>query len=205
MLASAANLLYSLSRCPVCKARPSSARGCCSVCAAALFSPRIDGFELTLGRYEGRLEGAIKAFKFRGVTRLGVLFGEAMAEAVRENSWPIDLICPMPLHLSRRLERGYNQAAIITQTAARRLNVPHRYALTRLRATQQQARLERRARQQNVTGAFRSLPLRGERVLLVDDVMTSGATLTECGLALLEAGAGQVYTAAVAKAPRPSG
>lgn len=198
MLKSVTTLLYSLSRCPVCKTRPSSAKGCCAVCAAALFSPRITDFELTLGHYEGRLERAVRAFKFHGVTRLGVLFGEAMADAVRESAWQVDFICPMPLHTRRRLERGYNQSALITQTVARRLGVSHRHAVKRVRATQQQARLSRRERQQNVSGAFRAAPLKGERVLLVDDVMTSGATLTECSLELLEAGASQVYIAAVA-------
>ncbi len=163
-----------------------------------MFSPHVKGFELTLGSYEGRLEQAVRAFKFHGVTRLGVLFGEAMAEAVRESAWQVDLICPMPLHTRRRLERGYNQSALITQTLARRLGVSHRHAVKRVRATQQQARLGGSERQQNVSGAFRASPLKGERVLLVDDVMTSGATLTECSLALLEAGASQVYLAAVA-------
>ena len=165
-------------------------------------SPQIDGFELSLGAYEGRLGRAVKAFKFHGVTRLGVLFSEVMADAVRRSAWNVDLVCPMPLHASRRLERGYNQSAIITQTVARRLGVPHRHAVKRVRATQQQARLGGSERQQNVTGAFRAQPLKGERVLLVDDVMTSGATLTECSLALLKAGASQVYVAAVARAPR---
>ena len=204
MLAPVTDLFCSLSRCPICKTRPSSAKGCCATCAAALFSPHIEGFELTLGRYEGRLERAVKAFKFRGVTRLGTLFGEVMAAEVRASGWTPGLICPLPLHASRHLERGYNQAAIITQAAAKRLGVPHRHAVKRVRATQQQARLGGTERQQNVTGAFRAAPLRGERVLLIDDVMTSGATLTECSLALLEAGASGVYIAAVAKAPRLS-
>ena len=196
------DLFYSLSRCPICKTRPSSAEGCCSACAAALFSPHMEGFELALGRYEGRLERAIRAFKFHGVTRLGVLFGEEIASAVRGSGWRPDLICPLPLHTGRRLERGYNQSAVITRTAAQRLNVAHSHALGRTRATQQQARLGESERQQNVTGAFRAKPLRGERVLLVDDVTTSGATLTEGSLALLEAGASRVYLAVVAKASR---
>ena len=193
-------LFYSLSRCPVCKTRPSSAKGCCVVCAAAMFSPQIDNFELSLGAYEGRLERAVKAFKFHGVTRLGVLFGEVMADAVRRGAWDVDLICPMPLHASRRLERGYNQSAIVTRTVARRLRLPHRHAVKRVRATQQQARLGGGERQQNVANAFYAAPLKNERVLLIDDVMTSGATLTECSLALLEAGASQVYLATVARA-----
>ena len=145
---------------------------------------------------------AIKAFKFHGVTRLGALFGERMALAVRESGWPVDLICPMPLHKGRRLERGYNQSALITRTVARQLALPHRHAVKRLRATQQQARLGSNARQQNVAGAFQAVPLSGERVLLVDDVITSGATPNECALALLGAGAAQVYIAAVASAKR---
>ncbi len=196
------NLFYSLSRCPVCRTRPSSAKGCCAVCAAALFAPHIEGFELALGSYEGRLERAVRAFKFHGVTRLGVTFGEEIASVIRGGAWSLDLICPTPLHTRRRLERGYNQSAVITQTVARRLKIPHRHAVRRVRATQQQARLGGSERQKNVAGAFRAEPLKGERVLLIDDVMTSGATLTECSLALLEAGASGVYVAVVARAPR---
>ncbi len=204
MRLSVTDLFYGLSRCPVCRTRPSSVKGCCSVCASALFSPQIGGFELALGSYEGRLERAVRAFKFHGVTRLGVTFGEEIASVVRGSAWIPDLICPMPLHTRRRLERGYNQSAVIAQTVARRLNVPHAHAVKRVRATQQQARLGGSERQQNVTGAFRAEPLGGERVLLIDDVMTSGATLTECSLALLEAGASGVYIAVVARAPRSS-
>ena len=71
-----------------------------------------------------------------------------------------------------------------------------------MRATGQQARLEAGAREENVAGAFEASPVRGARVLLVDDVVTSGATTTECSLALLEAGASHVYVAAVARARR---
>lgn len=200
MLSTAADLLYSLSRCPVCKVRSSSAKGCCAACAAELFAPHVEGFALSLGVYEGKLKRAVGAFKFRNVTRLGALFGDELAEVVQEAGWSVDLVCPMPLHVSRRLERGYNQSALVSKRTAKRLGVPHRHALTRVRATKQQARLGGSERQGNVEGAFRAPPLRGERVLIVDDVMTSGATLTECSLALLEAGAGQVYIAVVARA-----
>ncbi len=98
------------------------------------------------------------------------------------------------------MQRGFNQSALVARTAAKRSGLPHRPLLARVRTTRQQARLGAAERQGNVAGAFRSAPLAGERVLLVDDVMTSGATVTECALTLFAAGASRVYVATLARA-----
>ncbi len=192
-------LFASLTRCPVCRQRPSSLRGCCAECASAMFQPQLEPTHLSLGVYGGRLEQAVKALKFRHATRLATLFAERLAEEVRRARWPVDAVCPVPLHLTRRLDRGYNQTALIAKPLAKALNCRYLPVLKRHKRTRQQARLGASERQGNVAGAFSAKPLHGERVLLVDDVMTSGATTVECSLALLEAGAAAVYTAAVAK------
>jgi len=160
------------------------------------------GYTLTLGVYEGGLERAVRAFKFHGVRRLGGLFGRTLAAELTRAGWQPDLLCPVPLHPLRRFRRGYNQSALVARTAAHALGLPYRPMLNRVRRTEQQARLGKDARQHNVAGAFRSQPLGGEHVLLVDDVVTSGATATECSLALFEAGASRVYVAALARARR---
>ncbi len=193
---------YSLLRCPLCRVAASSAQGCCDACAETLFNPKIAAFDLSLGVYESRLERAVRAFKFGGTRRLHRLFGARLAAEVQRAAWPLELLCPVPLHPLRHLARGYNQSALIARCAAQALALPYRPVLRRVRVTRQQARLGAEARQHNLSGAFWSAPLSGERVLLVDDVTTSGATATECALALLRAGAAQVYVGTVARAAR---
>lgn len=192
--------VFLLMRCPLCRRRASSALGCCADCAKELFQPSSSADQLALGEYQGRLKQAVQALKFHHVTRLSRLFGKALAQAVRQQAWQVDLVCAVPLHLTRRLGRGYNQAAMIAKITARELAVPYRPVLYRRRPTRQQAKLGAVARQSNVAEAFGCRALNGERVLLIDDVITSGATITECSLALFDAGAHRVQVAAVALA-----
>lgn len=189
-----------LSRCPICKLRPSSLSGCCPSCAEDLFAPHIDTRQLTLGVYRGKLETAVRALKFQRSTRLARCFGQALASELRRAPWQFEVICSVPLHWRRRLARGYNQSTLIAQVVARELALPCRPLLVRTRATQQQARLDRQTRQTNVAGAFRARALHHTRILLIDDVLTSGATLGACRAALYAAGATRVYQAAVARA-----
>lgn len=198
-------LFASLTRCPVCRQRPSSPQGCCAECARAMFQPRLEATHLSLGVYGGRLEKAVKALKFHHTTRLARLFAERLAQEVRRARWPIDAVCPVPLHFIRHMNRGYNQTALIAKPLAGALGCGYLPVLRRHKRTRQQARLGASERQENVAGAFSARPLNGERILLLDDVMTSGATTVECSLALLEAGATAVYTAAVAKVGEPAG
>lgn len=195
-------MFYQLLTCPVCRSARSGPLGCCARCASSLFAPTVGAFELSLGSYSGGLEQAIRAYKFQQTRRLGLLFGQALAEALRAAGWPLELVCAEPLHPLRHMQRGYNQSAVVAKVAARHAGLPYRPLLRRVRTTQQQARLGAAARQRNVAGAFRSAPLTGEQVLLVDDVMTSGATVTECALTLFAAGAGRVYVATLARAVR---
>jgi ComF family protein len=113
-----------------------------------------------------------------------------------------DVVVPVPLHPARLAERGYNQAALLGAAAAAELGVPLlARGLARTRDTPQQARLDRAARRANVAGAFRARArLRGKRVVLVDDVATTGSTLAACTRALLDAGAASVTALVVARA-----
>ncbi len=195
-------MFTSLLRCPVCQTHGSGPDGCCPACAASLFDPHSDETTLSLGVYGGKLERAVRAYKFHHVRRLGALFGGALAESLAGLAWPLDIVCAVPLHPVRFMQRGYNQAALVGQVAAKRLDLPYRPLLRCVRRTRQQAKLGGEARQGNVSGAFQAQPLSGERVLLIDDVMTSGATLTECALELFRGGAGRVYLATLAHAER---
>lgn len=114
--------------------------------------------------------------------------------------WHIDVVCAVPLHWQRHLQRGYNQAALLARRIAKAQRIPYQTLLSRPSATQQQAKLDADARLSNISGAFRAKPAMGKRVLLVDDVLTTRATTTECALTLLEAGAACVYCVGIVRA-----
>lgn len=194
------DLFFALKACSVCERAPSTRLGCCQMCAQTMFAPEAKGFELWLGSYEGGLERAVRALKFHHNQRIARPLDTRLAQEVRLLGWKPDWVCAVPLHKRRLRERGYNQSVLVAKRCAKELALPYCEPMVRVRATQQQAKLEATERQGNVTGAFSSAPLAGERILLIDDVRTSGATTTECALALLTAGARRVWVATVAKA-----
>jgi ComF family protein len=119
------------------------------------------------------------------------------------------VVVPVPLHPSRLAERGFNQSALLARRVARHLGAPFApRALARIRETPQQAVLDRAARVANVAGAFEARNVRGSalvhgrRVLLIDDVSTTGATLDACEKALSRAGTLRVHRAVLASAPQ---
>lgn len=147
----------------------------------------------------GALAEAIHRLKYERhpelATSLGVLFSGA--DPPRGG-----VVAPIPLHPGRLRERGYDQAWMLAREAGRRFGLPVRALLRRTRDTPQQTRLDRPARARNVRGAFAALrELRGERVCLIDDVLTTGATASEAARALLSAGAARVEVRTLARAP----
>jgi ComF family protein len=137
---------------------------------------------------------------------LGIVLSEKVAPQVfrDKNVSPIDAVIPVPLSALRQRERGYNQATEIARVVATRLKVPLRANLMRSRETEKQADLNFKARIHNVRGAFSAATLdralAGLHILLIDDVMTTGATLNEAAKALKAAGATRVTVAVVARA-----
>jgi ComF family protein len=136
---------------------------------------------------------------------LGALLSTAIsAQTERQSLRKIDFVLPIPLAPSRQAERGYNQAAEIARVVAKHFTIPLASDLMRTRETPKQADLPLKARLNNVRGAFSALslerPLAGKHVLLIDDVMTTGATLNEAAKALKEAGAARVTVGVVARA-----
>jgi ComF family protein len=160
---------------------------------------------LWLGAYEEPLDRLVRALKYEAATRLAPWLGRALAEQAARLGWRPDVACPVPLHPARRRHRGYNQAALLARELATALDVPCLQLLARRRPTLPQARLSRAARAANVAGAFLAEPARtaGRCVLLVDDVLTTGATAAACAAALRRAGARRVRVAVVARADRP--
>ena len=154
------------------------------------------------------MQDLLHALKYGGLTGVGRELGTRLGMAAMEAPWlrDVDLIIPLPLYRSKQRERGYNQAESIARGIARVVRKPVcPRAVRRTRWTDSQTTLGYVARQMNVEGAFMVPPskigsLRGKRVLLVDDVLTTGATTRACAAALRAGGAHAVYVAAVALA-----
>ena len=150
-------------------------------------------------------QGIIHLLKYAGKRSLGHRLGELLADVVSgdDRSARADLIVPVPLHPSRLRERGYNQSALIARSMGRCMGTPvDERGLRRIRQTRTQTALTSEERRRNVAGAFEVRSpgrITGRRVLLVDDVLTTGATVDACAVALLDEGASEVFVAAVAR------
>lgn len=157
-------------------------------------------------RYAGTGGALIRRFKLDGNLAAGRLLARAVADAWRAATPPgfgRAVLVPVPLHKSRRRVRGFDQAAWLAAEVARRLRVPVvGNCLVRTRPTLPQGDPRNRSRQANVTGAFavrQADRVRGRRVVLVDDVFTSGATMRQCARQLLDVGVAEVAALAVCR------
>ena len=157
--------------------------------------------------YDGPIRRLVHGLKFSEMDYLAPALGRRMAGRLGPIVFAhrADLIVPVPLHFWRRLRRGYNQAELLARVFARRAGLPlDTRALWRRRAGRRQLGLSRRERRRSLTGCFAAEPARarGRTVLLVDDVLTTGATLETCARALLDAGARDVVGCVLARTPR---
>jgi ComF family protein len=140
------------------------------------------------------LRGLVKEYKYHGAADIENILAGLTAAGVRSHRTFFSekaVVVPMPLHPSRERERGFNQAAAIGAATARALGVATAQPLSRVRRTAEQARLSAAQRGENCDRAFKSVPLVGE-IILVDDVITSGATMAAAAKALKKAGAQRV-------------
>jgi len=162
-------------------------------------------------RYGGSMRAIIQAFKYAGHQSLGASLAHRLAGHPHLHLRDVDIAVPVPLHPWRRVARGFNQA----ERLARHLGPPVLHALARTHWTPPQAGLHAGARRENLREAFALAPrltgpgrralrtaLAGARVLLVDDVVTTGGTLSACARVLREAGAREVRAATVARTER---
>jgi ComF family protein len=162
----------------------------------------------SFGVYEGALARAIVLMKFERIEPLGVWFAKRLAEAVARipAQFAPDLIVPVPLHRTRQKERGFNQVDLFGKPLANKLRLPYRpVLLKRERARPEKHLLHFEERWEAVRGAFvirEGGRVDNLRILLLDDVMTSGATLDACSRALREAGAKSVAGLTIARAVR---
>jgi len=165
----------------------------------------VPGFEQirACAQYEAGIRAAIHALKYERQVRLAGPLGDLLISMVQDAMWPIDLVTAVPLHSTRLRERGYNQAGLLGRYLAQGMGWGFEpAALRRVRATESQVGLTMWERQENVASAFAADAgiVRDRCVLVIDDVLTTGATLGACAEALRTAGAAQVFGAAVAGA-----
>lgn len=168
----------------------------------------LKGFDAvyTFGSYEGRLRELVHLFKYDRMQPLASNFGPMLARALpREVAF--DVIVPMPLYWLKRWRRGFNQAELLANEIAIRWGTPIQNLVRRRKQTTSQAGLTNAKRRANVSGAF-AVPrrfrnrLQGKHVLLVDDVLTTGATASACARTLKRAGAARVTLLTLARTDR---
>ena len=168
-------------------------KGACGECAGKSF-----GFDggVALGRYEGKLREAILALKFKGARPLADEFGRRLATRLARK---FDRVIPVPMGTWRLLSRGYNAADLLARRLAKHGGMSYGGRILRkTRRTKPQSSLPLEERLSNPAGAYRARKVEGA-VLLVDDVMTTGATASACALALRDAGAKEVHVAVVGR------
>lgn len=174
----------------------------CSACRLETYAfDRARSFAI----YENEIIRAIVLLKFERIDPLAKWFASRLAEIYRENEAIVaDIVVPVPLHRDREKERGYNQAELLSRPLAKLLKLPHQgVLLVRKRPRPAKLVLTLRERWAAVRGAFEIRPgsqVDNRRVLLLDDVMTTGATLDACSKALRDAGAKSVVALTVARA-----
>jgi ComF family protein len=150
------------------------------------------------------LQHAIHSLKYENKFPIGIFLGKTLANKIKtdRSNWNIDLIIPIPLHQLKKAERGYNQSFYIAKGIGKILKITFSDRIVkRIKYTESQTTMTLNERAENISGAFRvrnKNSVKGKSILLVDDVITTGATISECGKILLEAGAKNIYAASVA-------
>ena len=165
-------------------------------------------FDAAVAAYRGRgvVRQIIHDFKYGRQAHLRHIVARWLCEALddeRLRGRQFDLIVPVPLHPTRQRERGFNQADLLAKLLSARISIPCKPVLERIRYTTTQTALDRTERMENLHNAFRlrkNTDVRGLQVLLIDDVLTTGSTLSECARVLKRAGAISVHAAMAARA-----
>ncbi|HIS49725.1 MAG TPA: ComF family protein [Candidatus Gallacutalibacter pullistercoris] len=152
--------------------------------------------------YSGEVRKAILAMKFYGRKERAAGFAEALARVLPPRWQTDDVVCWAPISQERLRERGYDQSELVARRLARELGRPCRPLLRKIKNNRVQHELHLEERRRNVQGVYAAEEnrVRGKRILLIDDIVTSGSTLRECANCLLAAGAIEVHCAAIADA-----
>lgn len=201
--------------------------GICEKCALPLnnnFCKRCGRHKVGLGAYCGECAGQdlrfdearsavnfdetaralVHRLKYGGARYLVPGIVEFMLDVLFASGWEADRLTFVPMHKKRRKQRGYNQAELLARELSRRTDLPCEELLLKTVYTVNQAKLDRKEREENLRGSFASAGRAPERVILVDDVMTTGSTASECASVLKKHGAKFVYLLTFASVPEYS-
>jgi ComF family protein len=186
---------------PFLNAFPLDEKGVCTACRLGL-----RGFDhaASFGTYEGTLRSLIHLLKYSGMKPLARPLAVFLDRVVPSGEH-FDAVVPVPLYWRRQWERGFNQAELLARCLGRHRGIPVWNALRRKRSTATQAGLASAGRRRNVAGAFvvrGNARLAGKKILLIDDVMTTGATASACAAALKRGGAGSISLLTLARVDR---
>ncbi len=149
--------------------------------------------------YNGVIKHIVQSYKYNDNKWLAEHMGKEMAGALSQKFVNADFICHVPLHKKRRESRGFDQSEELAKSISKTAGIPFVSALRRIKNTKTQTKLNESQRKQNIQGAFESLCAVGGNAILVDDILTTGATACECAKVLEKAGADNVYIMTFAK------
>jgi ComF family protein len=195
------NAEYACARCqtPFLNRFPLDEEGLCTVCR--LGAQTYDSC-YSFGSFENELRDLIHLFKYGRIETLARPLGKLLTTVLPRDQ-VFDAIVPMPLHWRKRWKRGFNQAELLAREVSRRTGIPVRRLVRRVKNTSAQAGLTSAKRRANMSMAFQSTkPLSGQRIILLDDVLTTGSTAASCARALKRAGASYVVVLTVARVDR---
>lgn len=187
--------------CPGCGAENDGIFDMCGKCLQE--ETRVWSRAIAVMRMEGSGREIIHRFKYGKETAFARTLGNLAAEIWLQTGEQAEIIVPTPLHWSRQIMRGYNQTALYAEIFSSRINIPCKNILKRIKMTPKQANLNRDQRKKNLIKAFsvkKQAICQNRTILLLDDVMTTGATLSSAATALMDAGAKEVKVLVLARA-----
>ncbi|NLM51565.1 MAG: ComF family protein [Firmicutes bacterium] len=178
---------------------PARSNGNCPRCSGQKF---LFAHTCAVGLYAGQLKEAIRRYKYGGRTEMAAGFGKLLAQQITKCNWPhLDAVVPIPLHPQKLRQRGFDQAVLLAEVVAKELALPLKKSLRRCRDTVSQTQLSAAERRRNLEDAFSAVQAgqMPKKILLVDDLLTTGATANNAAKALLAGGAEKIYLAVLGR------
>ena len=195
------NIIYPIEeKCMVCD--EAGFIGICPSCKSRINKAKNEGSILSYGFYGGILKSLILKFKYESNYNVGYLLANFLIEIIKESEIDIDIICYIPMSRKAERKRGFNQCKLIANEIGYNLNIPVSNCIKKVKHTKEQKKLTKEERIKNLIGAFEvksNEDIKNKRVLLIDDVMTTGATIGECTKILKKSGVKEIIVLTIAK------
>lgn len=176
--------------------------GLCPYCKSKINRATIENGNLSYGFYGGTLKTLILKFKYESDFTAGYLLSKLLVEMIKENEIYADVICYVPMTKKSEKKRGFNQCEVIARHIGYHINVPVSDCIKKIKNTKEQKTLTKEERVKSIKGAFkvsRIKDIKNKNVILIDDVMTTGATINECKDVLKKSGVNKITVLTIAK------